>query len=124
MALPEVSAGVAFFRKSGLRVSLAEDAPKIDAQRFTQEVLTGADGSQVVKKTWVAPKISGVLRYVKGLDLAKLYATKGETVSLQLATGELFTLVGATFTGTSQFDVMDGKIPFEFTGSEMTQTGG
>lgn len=96
---------------------IAESAVEIDIGGNETEELVGLDGSVRYKKTPKNGYVKGTGAYEAGLDLAAIRNTSGETVQVELACGDVYAVLDATFVGQTALNVQDGTFPFQFNGT-------
>lgn len=115
-----VVGGVISFKVNGQKYDARGDF-KYNLGIPTREAVVGEDGVHGFKEIPVAPYISGTITDNEGLDVATLQKVKDATVTLALKNGKTIVLSEAFFSGESEIEAAEGKIPFKFNGIECSE---
>ncbi|MGI4850555.1 MAG: phage tail tube protein [Janthinobacterium lividum] len=113
-------AGTLFMRIDGVQRSLDGDW-KVQPNNVEYTGVAGPSG--VIGRTakYVVPSISGTLADSGDFAVKSLPKISASTITLELVNGKTYVLSQAWWSGSSEVDVMEGKIGVKFEGFTCTE---
>lgn len=88
----------------------------VRGNKTKKEGLVGAVQPEGYVEKPLIPSIEGEFTDRAGLDIADLYATENETITVLLANGKTFVLSNAWFAGEGELNTEEGNIAVRFEG--------
>ena len=113
-------AGTCFFRVDGVQYSLDGDF-KVQPNQVENTGTAGPSGVIGYTQKYVVPSISGTIASIPGLSVKALSKITNSTVTLDLVNGTTYVLNNAWWSGSSEVDVIGGKIAVKFEGLGCTE---
>lgn len=117
MALERV-AGTAFIKVDGEQLALRGTAT-INPLSSTRSGVVGMDGVHGYKEEPAIPSIELEVGDRRDLDLTKVGAWTGKTVTFEAATGRTYVLADAFQSGDLSLNGADGSVTLKFEGASM-----
>lgn len=111
-------AGVCYFKVGGTQYSIAGDCT-VSPEDFERESLSGLSGVAGFKETPSAPSIEVELYTDNDFDIQTVAAIDNETVTAELANGQVWALRNAWKVGRSDLSASEGKATVKFEGIKM-----
>ena len=112
--------GIISFKINGKKYDARGDF-KYSLGNPVREAVVGEDGVHGYFEKPVAPHISGTISDNQNLNIRTLQKVSNATVTLALRNGKTISLSEAWFSGESEIEAGEGKIPFKFNGIECSE---
>jgi hypothetical protein len=113
-------AGTCFLRLDGNMIALDGDW-KVQPNSKQRTGKAGPSGGLGFIEQNVIPSISGTAADSGSFSIQGLASITNSTVTLELVNGKTYILSQAWWSGESEVDVMEGKIPVKFEGLSCTE---
>lgn len=111
-------AGTCYFKVGGTQYSIAGDVT-ISPEDFERESLSGLSGTAGYKENPTPPSIEVEIYTEQEVDIQAIAAIDDETVTAELANGQVWALRNAWKVGRSDMSASEGKMTVKFEGPKM-----
>ena len=108
-------AGVCYFKVGGTQYSIAGDCT-VSPEDFERESLSGLSGTVGFKESPTPPSIEVEMFTENEVDITKIAAIDDDTVTAELANGQVWALRNAWKVGRSDMSANEGKMTVKFEG--------
>ena len=123
MANPNRRAGTIYFAVDGTRYD-AKGNWTYNLGGYKNETMVGADGIHGYKQTTRVPFIEGQITDSASVELKKLQALDGVTITLELANGKTITLSNAWYAADGDVTTEESEIQVRFEGLNAEEVDG